>query len=117
MFDDLGNVIGKCDPRKRNEDLSLARPSWVWACASKMSKPYAYNAFLAAVAHLPDAKLLESWFQSHGLVEAIRASARQHLEKAFTGLERDLAANKVPWSVRAFNELRQLGEEIAVAYG
>lgn len=117
MFDDLGNVIGKGDPLKRYEDLSLSRPSWAWACAARLSDRYAYEAFLAAVAHLPDATLLQNWLHSHGLLEAARMSAREHLERAFTRLERRLAANKVPWSARAFNELRQLGEEIAVAYG
>jgi len=117
MFDDLGNVMGKCDPLKRYEDLSLSRPSWIWACAAKLSDAYAYEAFLAAVARLPDATLLEKWLHSNGLVEATRASAREHLERAFTGLERRLAAHQITWSTRAFNELRQLGEEIAVAYG
>lgn len=117
MFDDLGNVIGKCDPLKRYEDLLLSRPSWVWACAAQESDPYAYEAFLAAVGLLPDATSLEKWFESHDLVEATRKSAREYLERAFVRLERRLAANEVAWSARAFNELRQLGEEIAVAYG
>ena len=117
MFDDLGNVIGRCDPLKRYEDLSLSRPSWVWARAADLSDAYAYEVFLAAVAQLPDAVALESWFDSHGLIEAARRSAWEHLERAFARLERRLAANEIAWSTRAFNELRQLGEEIAVAYG
>ena len=117
MFDDLGNVIGKGDPLKRYEDLLLSRPSWVWACAAQESDPYAYEAFLAAVARLPEATLLENWFHSHDLIEATRLSARKHLDLAFARLERRLAAHEVAWSARAFNELRQLGEEIAVAYG
>ena len=59
---------------------------------------------------------LERWFGAHGLIEATRASAREHLEGAFARLERGLAASQVTWSVRAFNELRQLGDEIAIAY-
>jgi len=117
MFDDLGNVIGKCDPLKRYEDPSLSRPSWVWACAADLSDAYSYEGFLAAVARLPDATLLEKWLDSNDLIEVTRKSAREHLELAFARLERRLAANDIAWSARAFNELRQLGEEIAVAYG
>jgi geranylgeranyl pyrophosphate synthase len=117
MFDDLGNVIGKCDPLKRYEDLSLARPCWVWACAAENSDAYGYERFTAAVAALPDATLLEKWSDAHGLIEVTRRSAREHLELAFARLERRLAAQEIAWSARAFNELRQLGEEIAVAYG
>ncbi len=117
MFDDLGNVIGKCDPLKRYEDLSLSRPSWVWACAADLSDAYSYEGFLAAVARLPDATLLEKWLDSNDLIEVTRKSAREHLELAFARLERRLTANDIAWSARALNELRQLGEEIAVAYG
>jgi len=117
MFDDLGNVIGKCDPLKRYDDLLLSRPSWVWACAAQLSDAYAYEAFLAAVVRLPDATLLEKWLDSHDLIAVARKSAREHLELAFARLERRLAAHDIAWSARAFNELRQLGEEIAVAYG
>ena len=46
MFDDLGNAIGKCEPSKRYEDLTLARPSWVWACAAVNSTPRDYQEFL-----------------------------------------------------------------------
>ena len=117
MFDDMGNVIGKGDPLKRYEDLCLSRPSWVWACAAQLSNASAYEEFLAAVAHLPDAKLMEEWLAARDLVEATRQSARQHLERAFNRLESRLVANQAKWSARAFNELRELGEEVAVAYG
>ncbi len=117
MFDDMGNVIGEGDPLKRYEDLSLCRPSWLWACAAQRSDASAYEEFLAAVARLPDTTLLEKWLQARGVVEATRKSAREHLELAFTRLERRLVANDVAWSARAFDELRQLGEEVAVAYG
>ena len=116
MFDDLGNVIGKCDPLKRYEDLALSRPSWVWACAATRSTAYEYEAFVESVARLPDTTWLERWFAAHGLIEATRASAREHLDGAFARLEKGLTGNHLTWSVRAFHELRQLGEEIAVAY-
>ena len=117
MFDDLGNVMGKCDPLKRYEDLLLGRPSWVWASAAQHSDAYAYEAFLAAVARLPDAALLEKWLEAQDLIDFTRRRARAQLELAFTRLERRLAENDAQWSARALSDLRQLGEEIAVAYG
>ena len=64
--------------------LSLARPSWVWACAANTSDAYAYEEFLDAVAKLPDAELLEGWLGAqHDLRHATRASARQQLERAY----------------------------------
>jgi len=117
MFDDLGNVIGKCDPQKRYEDLSLARPSWVWACAANASDAYAYEDFLDAVAKLPDVERLESWLGDHNLIRVTRASARRQLERAYEKLEQGLRDAGIGWSARTFGELRLLGEEIAVAYG
>jgi geranylgeranyl pyrophosphate synthase len=117
MFDDLGNVIGKCDPQKRYEDLTLARPSWVWACAANTSDAYVYEEFLEATAKLPDVKPLERWLDAHDLVRVTRASARQQLGRAYERLEQGLQFAGADWSARTFSELRMLGEEIAVAYG
>jgi geranylgeranyl pyrophosphate synthase len=117
MFDDLGNVIGKCEPSKRYEDLTLSRPSWVWACAANHSSARDYREFLAAVRRLPDATHLELWVEKHHLVDETRKSARAYLDRAFDTLENRLNAAEAIWSKRAFQELRDLGEEIAVAYG
>ena len=117
MFDDLGNVIGKCDPQKRYEDLTLARPSWVWACAANNSDAYVYEEFLEATAKLPDVQPLERWLGAHDLVRVTRASARQQLGRAYERLEQGLQFAGADWSARTFSELRLLGEEIAVAYG
>jgi geranylgeranyl pyrophosphate synthase len=117
MYDDLGNVNGKGDPQKRYEDLSLSRPSWAWACAANCTDAYEYETFLQAVAELPCIESLESWIDSHDLIPTTRASARQHLDRAFDRLKQRLCESDIAWSSRAFNELRLLGEEIAVAYG
>ena len=117
MFNDLGNVIGKCEPSKRYEDLKLYRPSWVWACAADNSTPKRYKQFCAAVARLPDADELEIWMEEHNLVQWLRASAHHHLDAAFHKLEERLNSHNVHWSKCVFDELRQLGEEITVAYG
>jgi len=116
MFDDVGNITGKCDPLKRYEDLLLARPSWIWACAASRCDADGYEAFLKAVARLPEPVLLEKRLSTEGLIEAARMSAREHLERAFARLEKRLVLNRVKWSARAFHELHQLGQEIAVAY-
>jgi geranylgeranyl pyrophosphate synthase len=117
MFDDLGNVIGKCEPSKRYEDLILSRPSWVWACAAQRSSPADYRDFVAAAHRLPEAGDLQAWMEQHCLVQETRQSACAHLDRSFDNLKNRLSAEHVRWSARAFDELRALGEEIAVAYG
>jgi geranylgeranyl pyrophosphate synthase len=116
MFNDLGNVIGKCDSSKRYEDLRLNRPSWVWACAAHCSTPRHYRQFCTAVRRLPDAEELEAWMQEHNLMRRVRASARNHLDAAFHRLEERLNSHKAHWSRCVFDELRQLAEGIALAY-
>ena len=117
MFDDLGNLIGKCEPAKRHEDLRLSRPSWVWACAADSSTSRAYQEFCNAVASLPDAHQLELWCEAHNLAERVRACARDYLDAAFQQLKERLDSVNVRWSKRAFEDLRELGEEISIAYG
>jgi geranylgeranyl pyrophosphate synthase len=117
MFDDLGNLIGKCEPAKRYEDLRLSRPSWVWACAAQSSSSKAYAEFCTAVGNLPDARKLESWSEAHNLTERVRVCARGYLDSAFRQLKERLDSANVRWSKRAFEDLQELGEEIAVAYG
>ena len=117
MFDDVGNVTGKCEPAKRFEDLILSRPSWVWATAARVSTAESYGEFVTAVRRLPDAGDLQSWLEAHGLVEQTRASARIYLDRCFDRLQRRLNTGGARWSARAYDELRALGEEIAVAYG
>ena len=117
MFDDLGNVLGIRDPAKRYEDLTLYRPSWAWACAAKMSSLQNYQQFVAAVEKLPDTRELEAWINQHNLVQTMREGARNQLESAYSRLRAGLESQHVRWSPRAFEELRKLGEEIALAYG
>jgi hypothetical protein len=113
----LGNVIGKCEPSKRYEDLILSRPSWVWACAAQRSSPADYRDFVAAAHRLPEVADLQAWMERHCLVQETRQSACAHLDRSFDNLKNRLSAEHVRWSARAFDELRALGEEIAVAYG
>lgn len=115
MFDDLGNVIGKCEPAKRYEDLVLSRPSWIWACAAD-SAPDEYQKFRDAVRALPDATLLDRWLSARQVIERARESARSYLDLTFSSLRRRLEDADLPWSKYAYGELRNLGEEIAVAY-
>jgi geranylgeranyl pyrophosphate synthase len=115
MFDDLGNVIGKCEPAKRYEDLVLARPSWVWACAVDC-EPEQYGEFLRAIQQLPDDGALTEWFSAHDVISRARESARSYLDLTFESLKRRLDDAGVRWSRCALDELRELGEEIAIAY-
>jgi geranylgeranyl pyrophosphate synthase len=117
MFDDLGNVLGIREPSKRYEDLTLYRPSWAWACAAKASSPNGYQQFVSAVNNLPDTRELEAWINQHNLIETMRESARNQLESAYNRLREGLESQHARWSPRAFEELRRLGEEIALAYG
>jgi len=117
MFDDLGNLTGASEPSKRYEDLMLYRPSWAWACAADSSTPEEYEKFLAGVRKLPDARCLDRWLQKSGLLELGRQGARRHMDRAFSKLEKGLDAASLRWSKEAFAELRELGEEIAIAYG
>jgi geranylgeranyl pyrophosphate synthase len=117
MFNDLGNVIGKCDLSKRYEDLKLYRPSWVWACAAESSTVRDYKQFCAAVGRLPDVDELEMWIDENELVHRVRASAHHHLDAAFLRLEERLNQHGVHWSKCALDQLRQLGNEITLAYG
>lgn len=117
MFDDVGNVVGKCDPQKRYEDLMLGRPSWIWACAARCFDRYQYENFLAAVARLPDAARLEGWLDEANLIEIARRAARERLDQVFAQLDRRLVPGDQAGCPRALAELRRLGEEIALAYG
>lgn len=116
MFDDLGNVIGRCEPAKRFEDLLMKRLSWVWACAAKNSSSEDYRGFVAAVDRLPDERLLSNWMAQAELIATVRQSARSHLEIAFRQLANGLDEAGAESSKVAFNELCALGAEIAVAY-
>jgi geranylgeranyl pyrophosphate synthase len=117
MFDDLGNLLGIREPSKRYEDLMLYRPSWAWACAAKASLPNGYQQFVSAVNQLPDTRELEAWINQHNFIETMRESARNQLESAYNRLREGLESQHARWSPRAFEELRKLGEEIALAYG
>jgi geranylgeranyl pyrophosphate synthase len=117
MFDDLGNVLENCQPAKRYEDLMLSRPSWVWACAAENCQPADYQKFVTAIQRLPDDGALKSWMEDHDIICRTRSSARNYLDLSFAALEKRLSARGARWSRHALNELRDLGEEIAVAYG
>lgn len=116
MFDDLGNVIGRCEPAKRFEDLLMKRLCWVWACAAEVSSAEEYRNFIAAVGALPNEAVLNDWIARRELIPYVRQSARSHLEDALRYLKQELNQEGLPWSKGVFNELRNLSEEIAVAY-
>jgi geranylgeranyl pyrophosphate synthase len=117
MFDDLGNVTGKCEPSKKFEDLILTRPSWVWASAARHTSDREFEMFIAAVRALPDDGELVSWFQRHGVLEKARRCANRFMESVFGSLQRSLSMAGLRGSTRTLEELRRLGHEVSVAYG
>jgi geranylgeranyl pyrophosphate synthase len=116
MFDDLGNVLGIREPAKKYEDLMLCRPSWAWGCAAKTSPPKSYEHFVAAVGKLPDPSELENWIDEHRFIDRMRQGARHRLECTFDRFKVGLESARLRWSERVFDEIRDLGEEIALAY-
>src|SRR5262249_2538884 len=116
IFDDLGNVWGFPEPAKKYEDLMLRRPSWAWGCAARTSSRQHYQQFVAAVEKLPDTGELEDWIDKHRLIQRMRDSARHRLECTFSHLKIGLESRHVRWSVRALDEIRELGKEIVLAY-
>ena len=117
MFDDIGNVTGVREPSKQYEDFILSRPSFAWAWAADNSSRNDYSRFVSAVAKLPDAGEIKGWLDLHDLITAGRSSAARHMEQAFVRLIEELDERRIPWSRCAYEEIRALGEEIAVAYG
>ena len=117
MFDDLGNLLGRCEPTKQHEDLFLGRPSWVWACAAMHAAPPDYQEFLRGVRKLPDATILDQWVSQHALDGLTRKSAHDCLDQTYQRLRMDLERLDAGWSESIFDELRCLGDDIAKAYG
>ncbi|HXV80902.1 MAG TPA: polyprenyl synthetase family protein [Candidatus Binatia bacterium] len=117
MFDDLGNIVGRCEPSKQYEDLMLYRPSWAWACAAETSSIRDFSRFVCAVRKLPVADDLRVWLEDHDLVALGRQRAHDHMSGIFQRLEQQLNGEPIAWSEQALGELRKLGKEIAVAYG
>jgi geranylgeranyl pyrophosphate synthase len=116
MFDDVGNLTGAREPTKRYEDLTARRPCWAWACAAMHSSPKEYARFVDAIKLLPATTALDAWIDQHELIRIGRQDAQRELDQAFVKLKRGLRALELAWSKDAFEELRALGEELALAY-
>ncbi|MDH3443378.1 MAG: polyprenyl synthetase family protein [Deltaproteobacteria bacterium] len=116
MFDDLGNVTSKREPTKRFEDLMLYRPSWVWAVAAELGSSADYRSFISAAHKLPDERQLEKWLADHYLLKRGCQSAEEFMAKVFAKLNRRLSDSMSRPLNHAFEELRELGAEIARAY-
>ena len=59
---------------------------------------------------LPDARELEDWIDERRLIQRMRENARHRLECTFNHLKIGLESSHVQWSVRALDEIRELGE-------
>lgn len=113
MFDDLGNLSGRVQPAKRFEDLSMLRPSWVWACAARMADRD-YAEFVAAVRKLPETVELESWLRRYDLCRAGKEEALAHFGRVMAKLKLDLGREADPKTLEDLNGMVHLLER---AYG
>ncbi len=114
MFDDIVNASSRRDPAKQYEDLVLRRPSWLWACAARGSSPQQFSDFVACVKRLPDTAALNAWLERHRLIESAKLQAREFLANACGILEESAA--DLRFSSDALQQLRDLGQKVALAY-
>ena len=96
--------------------VRAAWPHDCWAHAAETTTPEEYRRFVAAVGRLPNERALEIWMEEHDLVQRARSGAHFYLDSAFERLEERLGKERVRWSSRALDKLRELGQEIASAY-
>lgn len=115
MFDDLGNLSERAEPVKRFEDLSLRRPSWVWACAARHFPRPAFLRFVAAVERLPETQYLEDWLAKNDLVSLGRKQAHEYFESVFAKLTAQRPAT-LRFHPRTLRKLRELGRQVSEAY-
>lgn len=85
MFDDLGNLLPRKvhalrDP-KQWEDLTLGRPSWVWAVVARNASPEIYQSFCAAVRQLPEEKPLTEWLVKYDFYHSGKQQAEDYMRK------------------------------------
>jgi geranylgeranyl pyrophosphate synthase len=69
-FDDIGNLNVESGSEKHLEDLTLLRPSWVWACLYTHFSAKDVRAFKLAVSELP-ATLLLRQFLAHSQLRTV----------------------------------------------
>ena len=115
LMSSAGNLASRC------------RCSMIWAISLANANPPSVMKILDYLAPhgsgpapqttAPDAHELEVWAETHNLVERVRACAHGYLDAVFRQLKERLDGANVRWSRRAFEDLRELGEEITVAYG
>jgi hypothetical protein len=82
MFDDLGNLIGKCllNVTKNSNVLTIVG----LACAATNSPSKEYDRFRMAIGKLPDTHELESWIEKHNLLDRCKTLSGQR-SKSFSG--------------------------------
>lgn len=109
MFDDLGNIRLKNDP-KRFEDLKGGRPSWVWAAASEFLPPDEYQGFIDVVKTLPEEIHLEKYFEKVNWPQKAKEQARKYLDEALE----PLCAQG--WDMGTIHKIKNLSETLKRAY-
>lgn len=115
MFDDLGNMKGQKDPVKRWEDLSLRRPTWVWALAAREYSKEIYEDFMRVVQELPNDRHLQKWVETHDFYNCAVFHTRLHMEKCFKKFEKSLGSQHL--FEGPLLKLKQLAKVVSEAYG
>lgn len=120
MFDDVGNLSvkqtdGKPDG-KQYEDLSLRRPSWVWAVAAEELDDETFEEFKKAVMLLPVPVKLDEWLARHPLRALARGRACDYLAGAVAKLRETLGEGAVSDYNEALSRVTKLGERLTESY-
>lgn len=116
MFDDAGNLSSSFNIRKKQEDLLLGRPSWVWATAAEVLSAADFEKFRTLVRNLKAgdtaaADALNGFMGSVSLLVVCEEKAKLFLSESFEILNSRLT---VPASV--FQGLSSIGEQLTHAY-
>jgi geranylgeranyl pyrophosphate synthase len=112
MLNDVGNLTAVKEPEKKNEDLLLRRPSWVWAVAAKELLPESYARFLARLENIASRPAaFEKFIAQTEIAEHAKQLALQELEQAVGDLLAEFSAEQ-----EGHKSIVQLTAKLAGAY-
>ncbi len=91
IFDDIGNFSQQKTEglTKRQEDLKLKRPSWIWAIASSGYREDSYQEFKKAVSAIPSEDLLNEWMEKNDFRNQLMKSTKYELDSFLSDCEEE----------------------------
>lgn len=115
IFDDIGNFSQKKTEgiSKRQEDLKLKRPSWIWAIASTKYSEKSYQGFIKAVSAIPSENLLEEWVKENDFMEQLMKATKHELDSFLFDCEKEWGITHKE-STRAICEIGKILERAYV---